>query len=135
VRTDYSHRRVARIFSKVAPKAGITEENPPFSIEPAEKLTMADIAGLHRDHYEGSQFDQTTSITAGPFANPGRYPGWNFTVGDKACSWNRTVSAIGCEYVIMTQSRAWLPNEIGGVLWYGPAVPAATCFVPIYNLV
>lgn len=132
VRTDYSYRRIARIFNRVSPGAGITEEDPPFSIKPTEKLSMADIADLHRDHYEGSEFDQTTSITAGPFANPRRYPGWNFRVGSDAYSWNRTISAIGCEYVIMTQSRSWLPNEIGGVLWYGPAVPATTCFVPIY---
>lgn len=66
----------------------------------------------HCDHYEGSEFGQTTSITAGPFANPRRYRGWNFRVSGAAYSWNRTVSAIGCEYVIMTQSRAWLPHGI-----------------------
>ncbi|MEA4883949.1 MAG: C69 family dipeptidase [Clostridia bacterium] len=137
VRPDYSYRRIVRIFSLVAPQASasITEANPPFSIKAERKLAMADIAKLHRDHYEGSQFDQTTSITAGPWANPRRYPGWNFKVDGKAYSFNRTISAIGCEYVIMTQSRGWLPNEIGGVLWYGPAVSATTCFVPFYNSV
>ena len=135
VRVDYSYRRIARIFNRVAPSANITEDNPPFSIKPEKKLTLAEIFDLHRDHYEGTEFDQTTSLTAGPFANPRRYPGWNFNVDGSAYSWNRTISAIGCEYVIVTQSRSWLPNEIGGVLWYGPAVPATTCFVPIYNSV
>lgn len=135
VRTDYSYRRIARIFNRVDPEGNYTEENPPFSVKVAEKLSMADIAALHRDHYEGTEFDQTTSLTAGPFANPRRYPGWNFSVDGVNYSWNRTVSAIGCEYVIMTQSRGWLPNEIGGVLWYAPAVPATNVFVPIYNSV
>ncbi|MCR4424683.1 MAG: C69 family dipeptidase [Firmicutes bacterium] len=137
VRPDYSYRRIVRIFSRVAPSLAntLTEADPPFSVPVERKLSVADVAALHRDHYEGTEFDSSTSWTAGPWGNPRRYPGWTFNVGSDTYGWNRTVSAIGCEYSIIAQSRGWLPDEIGGVLWYGPAAPATTVYVPFYNSV
>ncbi len=32
----------------------------------------------------------------------------------------------------MTQSRSWLPDPIGGVLWYGVDDTYTTCYVPLY---
>jgi dipeptidase len=35
-------------------------------------------------------------------------------------------------YVTVTQSRSWLPDPVGGVLWFGYSNPAMTTYVPIY---
>ena len=32
----------------------------------------------------------------------------------------------------MTQSRAWLPNPIGGLTWYGVNDTYTTCYMPLY---
>ena len=61
-----------------------------------KKLTLAEIFDLHRDHYEGSEFDQTTSLTA-VLREPAPLLSWNFNVDGSAYSWNRTISAIGCD--------------------------------------
>ena len=137
VRFEYSYRRVTRIYNMVAPSLAntFTERTAPFSIKVDKKLSLQDIIDLSRDHYEGTQYDATTSLTAGPFNNPRRYLGWNFASGGVNYAWQRVISSIQCEYYIVTQSRGWLPNAIGGVLWYGPTAPAITTMVPLYNSV
>jgi dipeptidase len=35
-------------------------------------------------------------------------------------------------FVFVSQSRAWLPNPIGGILWFGVDDAASTVFVPMY---
>ena len=133
-RPAYSYRRVCRIYSQVAPSLNgtYTEENPPFSVPVDEKISFQQLIDLHRDHYEGTEFDQSNSLTAGPWNNPRRYQGWNYKVDGVSYSWNRTISAMQCEYFTVTQSRKDLPDAIGGVVWYGPASPATTTLVPIY---
>jgi len=37
-----------------------------------------------------------------------------------------------CMYVTVTQSRSWLPDPIGGVVWFGYGNPAMTTYVPLY---
>lgn len=134
VRTDYSYRRVVQMFRRVAPSLGstIAEQDPPFSVPVEKKLSIADINSLQRDHYEGTEYYMGNSITAGPWNNPRRYQGINFTVDGQKYSWQRQVASVQCEYTITTQSRGWLPDEIGGLVWFGAANPDATCYVPLY---
>ena len=35
-------------------------------------------------------------------------------------------------YATVTQSRAWLPDAVGGILWFGYSNPAMTTYVPMY---
>ena len=40
----------------------------PFSIKPDKKLDISDVMSLYRDHYEGTEFDLTSS--EGFFSSP-----------------------------------------------------------------
>ena len=129
-----SYQRVWGVFRQVSPKLTATLDmtNLPFSIPVERKLSVEDINNLQRDHYEDTEFDGRFSLTAGPFNNPRRYRGLSFRVDGVSYTWQRMIAQVQCEYAITTQSRAWLPDEIGGVVWYGPANPDTTCFVPLY---
>ena len=35
-------------------------------------------------------------------------------------------------YVTVTQSRDWLPDPVGGIVWFGYGNPAMTAYVPMY---
>jgi dipeptidase len=37
-----------------------------------------------------------------------------------------------CMYVTVTQSRGWLPDPVGGIVWFGYDNPAMTTYVPLY---
>ncbi len=37
-----------------------------------------------------------------------------------------------CSYCFVSQARSWLPDAVGGVLWFGEDAPHATVYMPIY---
>lgn len=142
----YSLRRVWRLQSKVAPSANLSPwvedgftKAYAFSIKPDNKLSVRDVMDLYRDYYQGTEFDQSKGMTAGPFGCPYRYPGpmdaGNDTGDPNAKlkgAWERTISIYRCDYSFVCQGRSWLPDPIGGVLWFGANEPLSTCYVPFY---
>ena len=44
----------------------------PLWIKPDEKLSVTDVIALMRDHYEGTPYDMTKGVDAGPFGSPNR---------------------------------------------------------------
>lgn len=143
----YSLRRVWRIFDRVKPSAkfspwvkdGFTKDYP-FSVKPDKKLTARDVMGLYRDHYDGTEFDTTKGMAAGPFGSPERYFGpYDGSSPDVASpgrkmsgAWERPISVYYAGYTFVNQARGWLPDEIGGICWFGPDKSATSCFVPLY---
>ncbi|HNZ09604.1 MAG TPA: C69 family dipeptidase [Bacillota bacterium] len=127
-------RRIWRVMTLCNPDlvGKIDEKDLPFSVPVKEKLTLADIMAIHADHYEGTEFDLTDGITAGPWSNPRRYRPSGFSYLGKSYGWQRGISQVQTEYVTITQSRRWLPDEVGGVVWYGPSNGDLTCYVPFY---
>jgi dipeptidase len=139
-------RRVWRIFSLVKPSAnfypwvkdGYTKEYP-FSIKPDKKLSLSDVMKLHRDHYEGTEFDMTNGLAAGPFGCPvryfGPYDGESENVLKDKKMWGAfetPISQFICGFVYINQARSYLPDPIGGICWFGPDNPYTTCFVPFF---
>jgi len=145
----YSLRRVWRLQSRVNPNLNLSPwaENAytkqyAFSIKPKNKMSVKDVIALFRDHYEGTEFDMTKGLAAGPFGNPSRFTGdydlqWNLP-GKKKMSlplegaWERAISDFDAGYVHVKQSRGYLPDPIGGVMWLGLDAPYTTCFMPFY---
>ena len=37
-----------------------------------------------------------------------------------------------CSYSFVAQARDWLPDAIGGILWFGEDAPHSTVYMPIY---
>ncbi len=142
----YSLRRVWRLMDLLAPSKqfspwvedGYTRAYP-FSIKPDKKLSRTDVMALHRDHYEGTEFDMTKGVAAGPYGCPYRFLGPYDASGDVAKpdqkregAWERPLSVYYCTYAFVCEGRSWLPDPIGGLLWFGNGKPAETCFTPFY---
>ncbi|SSC12351.1 Peptidase U34 dipeptidase [Mesotoga infera] len=132
----YSLRRTWRVLDRVAPSLELSPwvedsftKAYPFSVVPDKKLSVADVIDLFRDHYEGTEFDLTQGLAAGPFGNPNRYSGSSKLIKG---SWERALSIFRCEYVFVSQVRDWLPDPVGGVVWWGAAAPHETILVPMY---
>ncbi|ADB39584.1 dipeptidase [Spirosoma linguale] len=139
----YSLRRVWRVFDRVNPDLGLSPwvENGytmeyPFSIKPKNKLQTKDVFSLYRDHYEGTQFDMTKGIAAGPYGDPtriyGNYDGSSYDISNHKLygAWERPISVYyqGYTYVLQTQPNAH--DLTKGVCWFGPDISYTTCFVP-----
>ncbi|MBN1829151.1 MAG: C69 family dipeptidase, partial [Deltaproteobacteria bacterium] len=142
----YSLRRVWRAQSLVAPSLNLSSsaEGPftrvyPFAVAPDQKLTVENIFTIHRDNYEGTEFDLTKGLAAGPFGNPNRFEGQAEGMADKEGrltplkgEFERPLNIYRCVYAYVNQSRNWLPNAIGGLTWFGPDRPATAVLMPFY---
>jgi dipeptidase len=138
----YSARRVWSIFRRAAPSLDLSPDfsssvknaKPyPLWIKPDRKLSVRDVMALHRDHYEGTPFDMTKDLTAGPFGAPDRWRPIGWKVDGKAYSWERPISTQQVGFIFVSQSRASVPDAVGGVYWYGMDNPFTNFFVPLYT--
>jgi dipeptidase len=137
----YTETRVWSMFRRVAPShewpvdyhRGVKGAKPyPLWIKPDKKLTRMDVYRVMRDHYEGTDYDMTKGVDAGPFGTPNRWRPITWKVDGADYSWERPISTQQTGFSFVSQSRSWLPDPIGGVLWYGVDDTYFTCYVPLY---
>jgi dipeptidase len=137
----YTETRVWSIFRRAAPSLnlpadynrGVAGAKPyPLWIKPDRKLSVQDVMALMRDHYEGTPLDMTAGLDAGPYGSPLRARPMTFKVDGETYSWERPISTqqTGSSYV--AHSRGSLPDDVGGVLWYGLDDTYTSCYFPLY---
>ncbi len=137
----YADARVWSILRRAAPSKNLSAdyhravdgaEPYPLWIEPDKKLGVGDVFALMRDHFEGTAFDMTRGIDAGPHGTPNRWRPIHWKVDDVEYAWERPVSTQQTGFTFVSQSRSWLPDAVGGVYWYGVDDTYTTCYVPLY---
>eukprot|EP00397_Hematodinium_sp_SG-2012_P039427 GEMP01043046.1.p1 GENE.GEMP01043046.1~~GEMP01043046.1.p1 ORF type:complete len:433 (+),score=96.51 GEMP01043046.1:372-1670(+) len=128
----YSARRVWRIFDLIAPElrlhpqAGyyVNRRTYPFSVKPEKPLELEQIFAFYRDHYEGTSYDLTQGLAAGPFGSPVRY---DTPPAQGPGGWER---AIGLYRTIYVTVGVTSPTE-KCVLWFAVGRPDASVFQPV----
>lgn len=112
---------------------GESMERMPLYIKPDKKLSVEDVMGLMRDHYQGTELDMTTGVAAGPYSMPYRWRPlvWEYE-GEQYFN-ERPISTPQTGFSFVSQSRSWMPSEVGGVLWFGVDDSYMTVYTPIYS--
>jgi len=137
----YAAARVWSLFRRAAPSKelpaeyhrGVRRAEPyPIWIKPDEKLSLADVFSLMRDHYEGTEFDMTKGVDAGPYGTPNRNRPISWEVDGAKYAWERPISTQQTGFSFVSQSRSFLPDPVGGVLWYGVDDTYTSCYTPLY---
>ncbi len=130
----YNTRREWRVRDFFAPSLGLDPyaRRYPFSVVPDRKISAADLMLIQRDHYAGTPFDLTLGLAAGPWGTPDRWPTSSKLQPTNTTGWERAIAMFRCSYTIVSQSRNWLPDAIGGLMWFGEDNPATTIYMPIY---
>ena len=111
------------------------ENRLPLFVKPAEKVSLKDVADVMRDHYEGSPMDMTVDAGAGGHHTPYRWRPMDFEYEGKTYVNERAIATQQTGFWIVCQSRSWLPDEVGGVLWFGVDDAATSCLTPVYTTV
>ena len=104
----------------------------PLWIKPAQKVSPKQIFDAMRDHYEGTPLDMTQDIGAGGHALPYRWRPMNFEVDGKTYVNERATATQQTGFWFVGQARGWLPEAVGGILWFGVDDAATSCLTPIY---
>jgi len=113
-------------------KGDPTKEPMPLYIKPDRKLSVRDVQNGMRDHYEGTVLDMTKDVGAGPYKVPYRWRPMTFTVDGEEYVNERAIATQQTGFVIVPQMRNWLPDAIGGILWFGVDDADMAVFNPIY---
>lgn len=105
----------------------------PLFVKPSRKLTVKNIADVMRDHFEGTPMDMTRDAGAGGNALPYRWRPMHFSYDGKEYVNERAIATQQTGFWFVGQSRGWLPDEIGGINWFGCDDAATSYLTPIYT--
>lgn len=133
----YQQRREWRAYNLLSPSVKLAEdaaEHYPLFQKPDAPIKVQDLMALNRDYLEGTRFDMTKGLAAGPFGTPTRYAVTKDMKPEdrKGNDWNRTISLFRCSYSFVGQVRDNLPEPLAAVAWFGEDQPVTTCYMPVY---
>ncbi len=135
--------RVWSIFRRAAPSKDFSAdywrcvegaEPYPLFVKPDAKISIQDMIAFHRDHFHDTPYYTGEGVGAGPFGNPYRWRPVVFKLegDDTDYSWERPISQPQTAFSFITQARNWLPDEIGGICWYGLDDNYSNAYMPLY---
>ncbi len=133
--------RVWCMFRRAAPSEDLpadwVEGSPdaepiPLWVKPDRKLTVADVMGFMRDHFEGTPLDMTKDVGAGPHLLPYRWRPLTWEVDGQEYFNERATSTQQTGFSFVAQARSWLPDAVGGVFWFGVDDTYSTVYFPAY---
>ncbi len=111
-------------------------ENPenrmPLWIKPDEKLSVHDVMELMRDYYQETELDMSLDFGAGPNKCIVRWRPLTWEIDSVTYFNERATSTQQTGFSFVTQSRSWLPDPIGGILWFGVDDTYSTVYSPMY---
>lgn len=109
-----------------------TAQPMPLYFKPNKKLSLHDVMMSNRDHYEGTPFDITHDVGAGPYAAPYRPTPLTWDLEGKTYFNERPISTQQTAFTVVAQMRENLPDGVGGVLWFGNDDPNMIAYTPVY---
>ena len=114
-------------------------ENPdnkmPLYIRPYEEVTVRSLSNAMRDHYEGTPLDFSEEPGAGISRLPYRWRPMTFELDGKQYMFERAIATQQTGFWYLGQARGWLPDEVGGLLWFGVDDAATSALTPIYTCI
>ena len=112
--------------------AGESDEPFPLYIIPDKKVSLEDLQAAMRDHFEGTPFEMTSDIGAGPNHVPYRWRPMHYEVDGKEYCMERAIATQQTGWHFLSQSRSDLPDPIGGVIWFGTDDTNTSVYMPFY---
>ena len=139
------------ILDQLAPSLNLDyeAEELPFSVKPEKQLSATDVMAFLRQTYEGTKWDVTQNLKItvkqrgsekvdtiiSPKANPWMRPDeikMLKGIKDDAVTQVRNIAVPQCAYSTVIQLRSWLPDAIGGIVWFSLDNPGQSPRVPVF---
>ena len=109
------------------------EADMPLFVYPRRKAGVKDVADVMRDHFEGTPMDMTQDIGAGGNALPYRWRPMEFEVEGTTYINERAIATQQTGFWMVCQARNYVPDIVGGILWFGTDDAATSYLTPIYT--
>ncbi len=132
--------RVWSYFRRFNPEAdtyfawvnGDSDEPMPLYIIPEKKVSLEGMKESMRDHFEGTPYSMTEDVGAGANHVPYRWRPMEYEVDGKKYLMERAIATQQTGWSYISQSRDFLPDAVGGVLWFGTDDTNTCVYMPFY---
>ena len=104
----------------------------PLYVKPNRKISLTDMMSFMRNHYQGTELDKTLDAGAGPFGSPYRCNPLYWEYEGKKYFNERSTETVQTGFSFIAQSRNWLPDQVGGIIWFGVDDTGSTVYTPFY---
>ncbi len=137
----FCEARVWSMFKEVAPDMdrymdyamGYDLSNRmPLWVKPERKLSVEDLISFKRDYLQGTDFDLSQDIGAGPWGMPYRWRPLTWEIDGKQYFHERSTATQQTAFSFIAQSRKDYPGPIGGIIWFGVDDANTSVYVPMY---
>ena len=109
-----------------------SDEPMPLYVVPDRKVSVRDMQEAMRDQFQGTPYDMTNDIGAGPFHVPYRWRPMEYEVNGKKYCMERAIATQQTGWSFVSQSRDWLPDPVGGIFWFGTDDTNTSVYMPFY---
>ena len=99
------------------------DRNWPCFVVPSEPVSVQTVYEICGDYYAGTEYDVSASIWGGQFGDALNCA-QDFT--------QRAINSYRCTYVQIANVKAWLPDELKCLVWYGYGAPHSTFITPLW---
>lgn len=103
----------------------------PLWVKPERKVSVADLMADKRDRFDGTELDMRNDPGAGPFGLPYRWRPLTWELDGKTYVNERATATQQTGFSFIAQMRRWLPDPIGGILWFGLDDAATSVYMPL----
>jgi len=104
----------------------------PLWVKVKKKLSVRDVMGIMRDYFQDTPLDMTRDFGAGPNQSIVRWRPLTWKVDGVTYFNERAISTQQTGFSFIAQSRSWLPDPVGGILWFGVDDTYSTVYTPMY---
>ena len=104
----------------------------PLFVKPNRKISVEDMMGFMRNHFQDTELDKTLDAGAGPFHSPYRWMPLRWEYEGEKYFHERPTETQQTGFSFIAQSRSWLPDQIGGIIWFGVDDTNSTVYTPFY---
>lgn len=104
----------------------------PLYIIPKRPIGIEDVRAGMRDHYDGTPLDMTHDLGAGVWLSPYRPRPLSWEMDGQKYFNERPVGTQQSGFAMISQLRNYLPNPVGGILWFSNDDAHTTPYTPVY---
>ncbi len=105
----------------------------PLWVKPEKKISVHDMMMFMRDYLQGTELDMSKDFGAGPHQMPYRWRPLTWKVDGVSYVNERATATQQTGFSFVAQSRSWLPDAVGGIIWWGVDDANASVYMPLYT--
>lgn len=111
---------------------GYATNRMPLWVKPIKKVSVHDVMMYMRNYLNDTELDMSKDAGAGSWGCPYRWRPLTWKVDGAEYLNERATATQQTGFSFVGQARSWLPDPVGGIIWWGVDDANACVYMPMY---